>query len=407
MRKIILILLPLLFLAGCSGNGIFYQLENEEKIVDANNLKGTTALRDMLVYDDQYVINGKSVWHSTIGEDTRHWHSYGVPSKYQGDATFPSIAVMNGNLYASIISHDADYRSGLLKYNSSTGEWDELFFTKKSGSNYDCLYLFDTNQGLYLNVVNYYNNDSEVSINSSSLYFYSGDNAGETALAAGLSSDYLVTFPGFELDSSDDDPMPIVDIISAEASESYMIYNLEGSNFNNGVICYSESDPATFVQQSIGFDDLNFTDIYYSPAHDMLFMGTQADDDEHPVLYETEGTWYSEVWDNDVQFTSFCDISPIQTDTILAGTQAFKDPTSSSSVTGDGYIEIIVTNKTDPVFQNNDFSDDNNYNSSELEDATIKNFLYDETYDRLYAVTSSYGLWLNTADGSSREWAQE
>ena len=139
----------------------------------------------------------------------------------------------------------------------------------------------------------------------------------------------------------------------------------------------------------------------------MLFMGTQADDNKHPILYETEGTWYSEVWDNDVQFTSFCDISSIQTDTILAGTQAFKDPTSSSSVIGDGYIEIIVTNKTDPVFQNNDFSDDNNYKSSDLEDATINSFLYDETYDRLYAATSSYGLWLNTVDGNSRTWAQE
>ena len=400
MKKIQYILLSILFLAGCSGDGIFYSLENEEEIIDANNLSETASLDQILVYNGNYVLNGKSIWHSTRTTETQAWSTYSDPAGYESDATYPSIALMNGDLYATVMSIDDGYRSGLIKYNSTTSQWDELYHTTGSNASYNNMYLFQTDQGLYLNVVKYYldaNYDPDIS--DSELYFYEDDAAWGTSDPF---TNYKVTFP----DSADLN-LPITEIISASGNNIYMVYNTSVSDLTSGVVCVADgsSDPRTFSAESTGLSSsYNYSSIYYTDLQGgMLFVGTKADDDTHPILYKYGSSWDTIDGGDDIQFSSFCDISAIQDNTILAGTNAFVY--SSSSYLGDGYYEIILDDPTDPAMQENNFSDGNNYDSSDLADATIKDFYYDSYYMRLYATTTCYGLWMN--DITQLTWTQE
>jgi len=414
-----------MILAGCSGDGIFYALENEERIVDANNMGDHTPLDNMFIYSDgsskYYVANGTRVWYSLVGADTNSWNTFPVPSAYSKYPTFPSIAQLDGELYATIISHEANYRSGLLKLDRATKEWVEILYDVKNDSSlsdytYSNMYLFDTKQGLYINKVYYYKDSSEVSIKNSRLYFYATADEGTLAGADELTASHEliagIDFPGFNIPaiSAESDPQRIVDIVSGNGLESYMIYNIDGSANKNGVLAYSASNPSSFftTPENTGTDKYDFISIYYSSVQDMVFMGTEGSSDTHPLFYKQTGAdWKSKAFNNDYEFAAFCDIDSIQSKTILAGTRAFKDPSNSSSNLGDGYIEIDVTNPEDPSLQSNTFSEDNNYSSSDLEDATINNFFYDSDNDRLYAATRNYGLWLNTKEGNDREWSQE
>ncbi len=401
-----LLMITLLF-AACSGEGIFYNLENEEEILDTNNLNENTSLDQFLLYGNEYVINGKNVWHSTRGSSSDTWETYPAPSGYSNDRTYPSIAVVNDELYATVISHDANYRSGILKYNAAGQVWDEIYYTEKSdadsGFNFFNYYLFPTTAGTYLNMVEYNkNSDYEISIVESTVYFFTNSAAGESELDSGSYSANTVTFP-----DSSGFAMPIADITyDSINNDVYMIYNTTvDSSYDNGVLCIADGDAnfRSFTSETTVSENYDFLDIYYSSNHDMLFIGTESSDDKHPLLYKTGGTWYSTIWDNDVQFSAFCDISSLQSDTILAGTRAFKDPTSSSSILGSGYIEIVVTDPAKPVLQENSFSDDNNYSSSYLADSSIKDIYVDADNQKVYATTTSYGLWLN----SEGNWSQE
>ena len=398
-----------MILAGCSGDGIFRNLENEEKILDTNNLSSGTTLDQFLVFGDQYVINGKNIWNSTRENGSNSWEQYPHPDSYDSDRTYPSIAVLNDELYATVISHDADYRSGILKYDDAAGNWVELYHTNKisaaSGVDFYRYRLYPTSQGVYLNAVRYNRDSSENStIESSSLYFFQNNTTG----AAALASFDVITNPDINRVTFTDGSvldMPVEAIVlDSAANDVYMIYNTSTDDYDNGVLYKADGDSSffSFSAQSTGFEgSYNYISLYYSSNHNILLMGAEADDDEHPILYKAGGAWYSVFCeDNDVQFSAFCDISG---QSILAGTRAFEDPTSSSSILGNGYYEIDVTDPTAITIHDNMFSDDNNYESSDLADSTINNFYYDAAYSKVYATTYNQGLWLNIEGNWSQE----
>ncbi len=405
-----IILLTAIVLTGCSGDGIFQNLENEEEILDTNNLSSGTTLNQFLLFGDQYVINGKNVWHSTRESGSDTWDKYPQPDKYDSDRTFPSIAVFNGQLYATVISHDASYRSGIIRYNSTSEEWEEIYHTNKldasSGTDFYRFRLFPAgDKGIYLNAIQYNTDDSENStIEDSSLYFFPDSPAGAAALAAfdivNSPTVNRVTFP----DSSDFD-MPVVAIaLDTSANDVYMIYNTSGSTPDNGILAVADGDSSyfSFSAETTVSDNYDFLSLYYSPSYNMLFIGTEADDDDHPILYKSGGTWSSIFCeDNDVEFSAFVEIPDLyDRPSVLAGTRAFEDPTSSSSIQGNGYYQIYTDDMT---IHDNKFSDDNNYESSDLADATIQNFYYDALYSKVYATTYNQGLWLN----QDENWSQE
>ena len=401
MKKILYHLLFIVILAGCSGDGIFYTLENEEKVENANNLADNIPLFGMLVYDDQYVVNGKRIWHSTRDTDTTSWSKYPLPSGYDGDSTFPSIALLAGELYATVISIDGGYKSGVLHYNSTSDSWEEVVSNNGDSDDYKNYYLFYTDTGLYINEVSYSeNSDSEIEITDSLLYYCATGSIG-LLNSSGLGGTTLITVPG-DISTT---PSRIIDIAyDSSNTNTYLIYNLEGDGNNDGVICVAP-DEVTFSEvTTTDYDGLyDYTSLFYYSPDDILLVGTLSDDNDYnPVLFYNQTDWYAKDY-SDTVARAFCDISAIQSDTILAGTRAFVD---SSSYDGDGYFEIDMSDPADPSTQENSFSDDNNYDSSDLESTTIRDFYYDTLYDRLYAVTTS-GLWLNTSDGSEREWALE
>ena len=380
------------------------------RILDTNNLSAGTTLNQFLLFGDQYVINGKNVWHSTRESGSNSWDRYPRPAKYDKDRTFPSIAVFNGQLYATVISHDADYRSGIIRYDATAGEWEELFHTKKldsgSGTDFYRYRLFPLgDKGVYLNAVRYNRDDSENStIEDSSLFFFPDSPAGAAALAGfdivNNPSVNRVSFPdgaGFD--------MPVVAIaLDSNANDVYMIYNTSGSTPDNGKVAVADGDSSffSFTAETTVAENYNFISLYFSPSYDILLIGTEADDDDHPILYKSGGTWASITCeDNDVQFSAFTEISNLDDrPSILAGTRAFEDPTSSRSIQGNGYYQIYTDDMT---IHDNKFSDDNNYESSDLADATIQNFFYDSTYAKVYATTYNQGLWLN----KNKKWSQE
>lgn len=403
MKKMQSYFLLILFLAGCSGDGIFRNLENEEKIDNSNNLNASVSLNKILIYGDQYVTGGKRVWHKTRGTDASAWKAYPRPEGYGKSMTFPSVALLNGELYATAIDPDKGNKAGIFKYDSGDEAWEEILDLDQSNSDYYNFYLFETGQGMYVNRVRYESNGSTVSIESNQLYFYTDDAAGESDLGGGFDASDAVSLPG----AAD---MPILEIVSGSGTATYLVFNSAGSGFDDGVLGYSAANPKAFVNEATA-GSYNYTTIYYTTinGHDILLIGTHDDGDEHSLLYKVDaGTWQTQNWTSDKQFASFCNISGISANTVLGGTRAFKDPSSSKSVVGDGYREIVFNSdgSIDKI-QSNDFSDENNYNSSDLEDATILDMLYDATYQRIFAATTSYGLWLNSADGSDREWTQE
>ena len=85
---------------------------------------------------------------------------------------------------------------------------------------------------------------------------------------------------------------------------------------------------------------------------------------------------------------------------MLVGTRGDVPDGSSSYYSGEGYYELIISSQTISELQDNEFADDDNYDSSDLEGSTITAFCYDTDHSKLYTATYDSGIWQNRWDSS-------
>ncbi|QEN07691.1 hypothetical protein EXM22_06695 [Oceanispirochaeta crateris] len=428
MKKLYFIPLVLLFLMSCSGSAIFYTLENEEEIRDTNNFKSTTPVNRILLYDDglteSYVTHGKQLWYSTAGSDQNPWSSLSLPDGYSDSAVVNSVATFGTRLYATVADGDSDSKSALMYVESIDDSLTEVFSdTSREGSDSDDYYfyelsLFSVNDGLYISRTNRLwstQSSSNSSIEETELYYYP---SGDYPPSSGLDDSHLVSISGMT-----DEPFIIKDIVSTGAAgDIFLILNETGSDadsYNAGMLFKTSwSTPETFSSEmTITVDSTtitySFNRLYYASDYGALFLSTRTDGSYHPILYTFDdgASWESLTGSSNIQFSAFQDISGIDSSTniILAGTRADVIEGSSTYYTGSGYYEIDMSDTSDLALQSNTFALDTNYSSTDLYDSTIMDILYDSTRNKIYASTSSNGLWMNdySDDDDARIWYRE
>ncbi len=82
--------------------------------------------------------------------------------------------------------------------------------------------------------------------------------------------------------------------------------------------------------------------------------------------------------------------------------------TVDNSEDSTGYYQINMADISNIQWTDDNFSEANNYTSSEVSKTSLNGFYYDETFSRLFAFTSNEGVWLNILnDDGERIWTHE
>lgn len=425
MKKLLYISFLVLLFAACKGDPIFYALENEEKIEDSNNFKKTTPVNRIILFNDAgqdyYVTHGKQLWYSIAGSVQSPWNIVPKPEGYGSTSVVSSIAVYNSKVYVSLIDEDNNSKTGLyyitevdgqlikvLEYErriDSVNNNDYYFYTLKLIPIEGGLYIVRTNRKW-----NTLTSDSSTVVDTEIFYF-------DTVLEEGvtLESGTAVSLPGLS-----GSPYVVRNMTSTgtDTNEIYMIVNEVGEGIDyyaSGKLFVADaSTPESFTEENPG-ESSSFNSVYYSDIHDILLLSTRETGRNHSILYKLNnsgswGAWQTNLeGGDDVQFSAFTDISEMSGvgDIILVGTRGDVIDDSQTYYNGNGYYELNLSDRSNPVIQSNTFALDTNYNSTDLKNATIMNFLYDSDRDKVYTSTSSYGLWLNQMDDGDRKWYQE
>ncbi len=426
MKRIIYLLSLTVLLAACDGPAIFYTLENEEKIVDINNFNSSTPVLGFTRFEsggttDYYIANGRKLWYSLAGESgtDNPWSSVSL-SGFSGSESVPSVAIFNGSIYFTVSDEDSNSKNVLYSLSSVTADPVELVRynrTDESGDDYHFhnLYVHSIEgKGLYVSKVERsWEEDSSdsSSMEETALYYYPLASINE--LNDGLDDSRLVTLPAM-----DSDAYLVKGIAGCENDKIYLILNQSSDDVDSyeaGVLLSADWATPTDFSIETPVDDSGYTNdsavsynnIYYSESFDMLFVSTRGDD-SHPIFYKAYNAGWGD-WqvydkdDDDTQFSAFTELpSTVQSNTVLVGTRA--GSVSSSTYSGKGYRELIIGSQTIEELQSNDFSDDNNYDSSDLDSSTITAFYYDTDRSKMYCGTYDNGLWQNRWSTSKSEW---
>jgi len=415
MKKILFMPFIVFLFLSCSGTAIFYTLENEEKVRDSNNFNSSTPVNHILPFSsggsDYYITHGKQLWYSLAGSDQNPWQIAPLPSSYSEHVSVPSIAAFGSRLYAVLSDYESDSAVTLGFYTSPDQQMQEVIsYHREAGSGDNDFYFYDLAlfpvlNGLYISKVKHSWNtqsSSSSSVVGCELYYYgSGDYPDST-----LDDAHKVTLTGLS------DPFVIKDMVS-NGTETYLILNKTGSNVNSyraGMLFMGvNSNPDSFSEVSMS-TNYSYNRIYYSQS--TLFISTRSDSRVHPILFKTgAGSWNSINGPDDIQFSSFLDISSIKDHTILVGTRADVISGSQTYYNGDGYYEIDLSDIANPVIRGNTFSSPTNYSSTDLNSATIMDLFLDNKDGRskIYASTSGTGLWMNkfSSNDNARIWYQE
>jgi hypothetical protein len=433
MKKIIKFLyipFAVLLLVACNETGIFYSLENEEKVKESNNLNNSTQFTNMELLTSYYIGNSglqilyRSTSTSSSDSTVDDWHSITLPTgtgdsvsgTFASDATNTSMVLVGNDLIISRISFDSSsivsgiYRLpnaisiDLSTVTSSSWEMVVKTVTSKSGAYQSNIYkLHEAQDNLYINHITYDysdSNDTSPSIDNSLLYVTASPDAATIINNLGNATNIVIS-------SYSSDPVEVAKITSGNPGTNFwMIIN----DASNGIVLRSTSadfgTALTEVTSVLGTDPnpsaTRFVDIYEHSATVVLLSNTKGS------LYTSNdaGSSFNELTKGSAFLNGFVSINDLVTDNILVGSAANY---SDSSASGNGYYQLDISDADDAnwAWNSTPFSETNNYNSSDLSDASINGFLFDSTNSRLFAYTSSQGVWMNVADGSERTWSHE
>lgn len=421
-----------ILLTACSEVGIFYSLENEEEILESNNLNNATNFSNMVQAGNFYIGNaGKDIFFRSTDNSNAtvdDWHTLSLPTgandsvsgSFSSDIVVSSMVLVGSDLIISMISYDdADIVSGIYRLAGAdsinfsaadnaeveSADWEMLVKTAVTRGTTDASFysLFEANGNLYVNLIsNYYSSTDDYypTLNGSTLYFVND----VTTIANDLTNNStVIDISGFAKDADGNDMIASVEAISSSGSNYWMIingesagsvyYSTDGSTFNS--ITSTLTDSTTPVEAS-------YVDVFAVDATRVLISNMNGS------LYIYNGSTFRELTKGSNFLNGFENISgTLATDTILVGTTGY---TGDSTYDGTGYAQLSIAGDDsawDWIDSDSNFSDLNNYNSSELSDASINGFLYDPTNERIFAYTSNAGVWMNDIEDSTRVWSLE
>lgn len=423
--KYIFLILLLISYFSCSETGILYSLENEEEIQESNNLNNSANFSNMIMTTGYYIgASGPNIYYRSTSSSetdttTDDWSALPLPTgdddtvdgTFSSDTTVNSMVQVGNDLVASLISYDgASVVSGIYRLANvntldlttvQTNTWTMIVKTTMTkGSNPVNVYkLFGANNNLYVNHLTYtYSSttDNTGAISSSALYFEDDITTINNDL---VTNSIAINISSYAKDDDGNDMVTAIESISSGGSDYWMIINGE----TNGSV-FQSTDGTTFVNITSGLTDstdpkeARFVDVYEYSDQYVLISNTNGS----LYVYNDTSDTFAEKTLASNYINGFVDISTITANTVLVGTTA---AIGDSTYDGSGYYHL---NTTDWSFDTSaNFSDSNNYTSSDLSDSSINGFLYDSINNRLFAYTSNAGVWLNTPNGSSRTWSLE
>lgn len=421
--------MALMFFSTCSDYGIFYALENEKVIQESNNLKNSTIFTNMIQTDNYYLGSaGPNIWYRSTDDSNStvdDWHKLALPGDFSSDATVSSMVLVGTELVISMISYDdSNVVSGIytltgadaFNYGSTTPTWvEQISSTATKGSTPVSFYrLFAANSNLYVNELSYaYSSPTDDSGDLiDSLLYAAISPVTPSTISGDLGNITSIPISSFAKasDGTTDYTAKVEQIVYGSSTNFWMIINGETdgkiySSDDGSFMAGHLTDETTTISSS-SLDDARYVDIFEADATHILISNTSGS------LYILAGTGgsYTELTRGSNYLNGFVDIDivagTLKSNTILVGTSA---AIGDSTYDGSGYYELNTTtwswNDTD-----DNFSELNNYNSSDLSDSTINGFLYDTDNNRLFAYTRNSGVWMNAIDpdnAGQRIWTRE
>ena len=372
--------ISLLFTA-CTGDGLFYKIENEEKIIDNNmaNIK----YADVIVTANYYVARGVSMWYRSKGSSS--WSVKKLP----GDS-LSSMCLYKDKVYYTVTRGNASYLyamtdadfggagSGTLKASFTTTSYDRIW-----------LQVYSDNIHLILNRVDY-NSDNNAAL---SQVYYTDD---ET------------TFNNMVLDLGAK-PIQYEGVAFGSNSRSGYIWIITNSgDVETGGKLYRTTD--NFVTPAIPLttipDHFYFSLGFASTAAgtDWLLLSTREDwsSGDFNLYHSSDGgtNWSSQK--RDYPFSSFTYNSTALSDYIIGNTSG------DFNTQPEGYklLNVATAGSISVTSDRGTMADKSNYDSSDLIDSAVYSMEFTDpaTNGDLIAATSS-GIWM--FNDSSNEWSQE
>jgi hypothetical protein len=408
----LLVLVPLLSVVfSCSENPIFYNLEREVEIEDGNLNNGISLNNFVRLTKDSvnyYIASGKEIW--SRRDTDKNWSKFSNPPGYDKTTSGTTgMVYFNGLIVSAFYEEPGTGNTVLFSISPDTlgtfpvvagGDWTQIGTplastgSEDSDLYYSRYYLFTVNDNLFINKVdyhNYYSDGEKTNIDASTLYYI--PSGGPITLTSTL-----------DMPESFDHTL-VRDIIYT-GSEYWILYN----DNVDGVI--AAGDPASGTMNTITFDPVMGDEYFFNSiglVDGMLLLSVSTGGTTNYLYYSDDGSSWDRIKTSH-KISCFIDISDIDAPEndglVLAGCQSYI--VSGVTYQSSGYVEIDISS-TIPVIQSNSFTDDDNFDSSDLSQTSIKSFFWDPipADGNLFALTWNKGLWRNSIDGTERSWIWE
>ncbi|MBN2627696.1 MAG: hypothetical protein JXA95_13590 [Spirochaetales bacterium] len=384
-----LLILTLLLLAACSGEGLFYTIQNEVLVQDNNmsNIK----FEDVLATNNYYIALGSKIWYRQKSSET--WNVLDTP----GDS-ISSMAFFDSKLFYAVRSgNSAQVYS--VPIDSGFSRTQEYTSSPVSSEGYVWLQLYSDvpagNDRIVLNRVAYSSDATTVVASSLHIYDKTGGDSSFGSSVLDLGS-YPLTKKG---------------VAFGTGTNMWVISN-ESTSLSSGGVLYTTTDGSTFTTSSPGSE--YYQAISYNSAKDVLLLSTRNDYSNSSASFNLRycsdillGTpaWH-ETGDIDYFISDFSYNGTTLSNYVVAGT--ISDYLTNPTKTVSGYVFLNVSDTTSISISEESglLADQDNYESSDLVDSYVYSLklLSDTTYDTAIAATST-GVW--TLSSSSGDWTQE
>lgn len=409
--SITLLSLGLFLFSTCSGEGLFYQIQIEEETAD--NALDNVKFEDILVTDQSdgsgyYVARGTRIWTREKIED-----DWVLMDKNSSVDNISSIAYYNDKLYYTTREDDDACVYELDINTDGPGEGTKVKTISSASGYYVFARLFANEDGdrIFLNAVEYDGDDDDLPVMDSDLYYQDSLDIDETSMS--------------ERTNLDLEDMPIRRkgiAFGNDGFKAWIICNdVDDDEEYEGGNLYSSTDNFDSDINTESTDDAWFNAIYCtsSPGTDLVVISGREDSQEFHTYYNYDANGDGDdSWDDtgeqgeDAYFSCFLDVSDSDLSSeeyILAGTQS-----DNNSYDAQGYFLITMVDSDEEIDEgeedeDDDFADETNYESTDLNESTIYAMAYDkEPYDSTgyyILAAASTGMWI--FDSATGDWTQQ
>lgn len=391
--KISLVVL-LLLLVSCKGEGIFYTLRDEIPIANSRFSDNATITSIFTITDlsseIHTIASGAVLWERT---ESSTWRILPYPVNLNKSTTYVTSCVSyQGNIYT--VFRDSG-RSYIYYYNLNDSTWTNALASLLPDEN-DNYYLFsDPENDAWL-----YVNQRAYGGESKYLYFFN------TA-----SLDFSVPAAQVSLDGSTDVTIPVISV-DFDGSNYFLISNYTLQNRISSIYVASSGSANTFLNNdaNVAADQFQEVETISTTAGNLLLVGKKMGTG---LEYRTPaGDWKDlGVGNIDGDFALFCftDLNPQNDiglqDLIIVGLY------NLSNMNDQGYILIDYSDPENLSIASTNIADSNNYGSSELPNSAVNGIahMYLNPADhsqgyKLYGASNN-GMWsFNSVSGL---WTQE